>query len=472
MPSDKFRSYGRNVEHKRPTLGDNQGWINERLLERIEYVPIDTLNPYTNNPRKHSKRQEKMLDRSLAEFGIVLPILVYTDNTVIAGEAVLESARRLGFSIVPVAPISHLTHAEIKALRIALNRLTELSEWDAEKLALEFQGLIEIDFDPTLSGFEMGEIDLVIENQLASNALAPADDVLPPSDDSVSQVGDLWVLGSHLILCGNARDPEAYKRLLRGEVAQMVITDPPWNVSINKHVSGTGRHREFAEGSGELLDEEFKTFLEDFVRNAVANSSDGAVCCIFIDWRHLQILQEVCDRYFSTQLNLCVWVKPNGGMGSMYRSRHELIVVYKNGNAPHINNVELGRYGRNRTNVWEYDGCNSFSPERRADLALHPTPKPVTMIAEAIKDASKRGGLVLDPFVGSGTTVIACEETGRICAGIELDPLYVDVIDRRWEAFAGGEAHHAETSLTFEQMSKMRQAGTLLLPPPHKSGEG
>ena len=253
----------------------------------------------------------------------------------------------------------------------------------------------------------------------------------------------------------------------------MVITDPPYNVRVQGNVCGSGsiKHDEFVMASGEMSDEEFRAFLEAFIRNLIQSSASGSLHYLFMDWRHLRTLQEVCDKYYSAQINLCVWVKTNGGMGGLYRSQHELIVVYKNGTAPHVNNVQLGRYGRNRSNKWEYEGANSMSPERRADLALHPTVKPVAMIADAIKDASNRGNLILDPFLGSGTVVIACEQTGRICAGLELDPKFVDVIIRRWQAFTGGQARHAATGMTFDQMADLRQGKTLLLPPPAAGGE-
>ena len=219
-----------------------------------------------------------------------------------------------------------------------------------------------------------------------------------------------------------------------------------------------------------MTEAEFRAFQSDLLGNLVANSVPGSLHYLFMDWRHLWLLEDVGNEHYDAQMNLCVWVKPNGGMGSMYRSRHELVLVFKNGQAPHINNVNLGRHGRNRTNVWEYEGCNSFSPERRAELALHPTPKPVAMIADVILDASERRGLVLDPFLGSGTTLIACEQTGRICVGMELDPKYVDVIVRRWEAFTGGEARDASSGLTFREMADHRSGKVLMLPAPSKDG--
>ena len=448
-------------------------WIDRRLLRCIEYVPIDDLKPYPGNPRKHPKRQQNKLDRNLSAFGIVLPVLVDADGVIIAGEAVHAAAKRLGYSEIPILRIDHLAAAEVKGLRIALNRLAELAEWDEEKLALEFQGLIDIDFDVDLTGFDNAEADLIIDHAFAPVAAGPADVVPEVEGEPVSRLGDLWLADEHLIFCGDARNPAAYSAVLQGRLARMVITDPPYNVKVQGNVCGSGaiKHDEFIMASGEMSGEEFQRFLEVVIRNLVVSTVLGSLHYLFMDWRHLRPLQEVCDKDYGPQVNLCVWVKTNGGMGSLYRSRHELVVVYKNGSAPHVNNVQLGRYGRNRTNVWEYEGVNSLSPERRADQALHPTVKPVAMIADAIRDASDRGDLVLDPFLGSGTAVIACEQTGRVCAGLELDPKYVDVIVRRWQAYTGNKARHAATGMTFDEMADLRRGGLLLLPPPAADGE-
>jgi len=460
----------------RPPKGihhNQRPWIDRRLIGDVEYVPIDSVKPYPGNPRKHPKRQQKKIDQNLPAFGIVLPILIDPDNTIVAGEAIHASAKRLEYTEIPVLRIEHLSAADVKALRIALNRLAELADWGEGKLAIEFQHLLELDYDIELTGFEMPEIDLVIDGQLAPVGSTPADELPAERGPQVSQVGDLWFLDEHRVLCDDARDPQAYETVLDGRSAQTVITDPPYNVRVQGHVGGSGaiKHGEFVMASGEMSEEEYEAFLVGFIRNLVRYSEDGSVHYLFIDWRHLHVLEAVCHRYYGRQLNLCIWAKSNGGMGSFYRSQHELVLVFKKGDAPHINNVQLGKYGRNRSNVWAYDGCNSLSPDRRADLKLHPTVKPVAMIADAIRDSSKRGGLVLDPFLGSGTAVIACEQTGRICAGLELDPGYMDVIVRRWEAFTGNQARHAATGMTFEGIGEMRNGGQLLLPPPSNEGE-
>lgn len=456
-----------------PHIGDNSGWIDKHLIEQVEYVPVRNITFYGNNPRKHSKRQDKLLDRSVGAFGIVIPILIDGEGVILAGEALAKSAMRLGYTEIPVIRITHLDRSAVKALRIALNRLSELGEWDEEKLALEFRDLIELDFEVDLTGFEMAEVDLILEAEQAVVPQNPEDFVPEVDETIVSILGDVWCLDEHRVSCGDARDASAYAAILGGVKADMAATDMPYNVRIEGNVCGLGsvKHGEFVMASGEMSESDFDAFMDASIANLVKFSVTGSLHYLFMDWRHALSLQLVADNRYHELLNLCVWAKTNGGMGSMYRSRHELVFVYKNGTGPHVNNVQLGRFGRNRTNVWEYAGCNSPSKDRRADLKLHPTVKPVEMIADAIRDASNRGGLVLDAFLGSGTTIIACEKTGRVCAGLELDPKYVDVIVRRWQAYTGRQAVHAETGLSFDEMAAMRSGHQLLLPAP-ATGEG
>ncbi len=446
-------------------------YIDRELIDAVDYLPIEQLCGYRRHARRHPKRQRRLIERSIREFGFVVPIIADRAGSVIAGHLRLIAAHALGYKRVPVIRIDHLTDEQVRALRLADNRLAELGEWDDEILAHEFQGLIDLDYDVEMTGFQMAEVDLTIGAAFSVEAEDKADDLPEVELRTVSQMADRWKLDEHLVICGDARYSVSYEALLGGRRAQMMITDPPYNVKINGNVGGKGRikHGEFVMASGEMSDAEFEDFLRAFVSNAVRFSEAGSLHYLFIDWRHYQVLARVCTDLYDTQLNMCVWVKSNGGMGSLYRSRHELVLVFRNGPDPHINNVELGRYGRNRTNVWEYHGCSSGTRDRRADLSLHPTVKPAEMIADAIKDASKRGGVILDPFLGSGTTIIACEMTGRVGVGLERDPRYVDVVVRRWQAYTGGEAVHAETSLTFAQMEDMR-AGKLLLAAPADEG--
>jgi DNA modification methylase len=261
-----------------------------------------------------------------------------------------------------------------------------------------------------------------------------------------------------VLVCGSGLDPCPYEQLLQGDRAQMVLTDPPYNVPIAGHAMGRGkiRHRNFQAAAGEMSPAEFTHFLDQFIRHAIRFSQDGSIHYIFMDWRHLQELLNAALPLYTEWKNLLVWSKNNAGQGSFYRSKHELITVFKKGTAPHINNFGLGAKGRYRANVLEYPSVNSLHPARRGDLELHPTVKPIALIADLIRDCSKRNGLILDPFGGSGTTILAAERTGRTARLIELDPLYVDVTIRRWEKITGVQARHVRSGLSFEQVTTER----------------
>jgi 16S rRNA G966 N2-methylase RsmD len=355
-----------------------------------------------------------------------------------------------------------MNEAQIRAYVIADNRLAENAGWDRELLAIELQHLYELDldFDVTITGFEMPEIDVLFGELQAAGFSRdehdPADEV-PEVDESVPAVtrpGDLWVVGKHRLICGDATDPAVYGGLLGGERAQMVFTDPPYNVPIDGHVCGLGavKHREFAMAAGEMSEAEFTRFLATTFGHLAAHAADGAIHYICINWRHLGEVLAAGQSSYSELKNLCVWAKTNGGMGSLYRSQHELVFVFKSGEGAHINNVELGKHGRYRTNLWTYAGVNSFGRNRDEDLAMHPTVKPVALVADAILDCSRRNGIVLDAFAGSGTTLLAAERTGRRGYGIELDPLYCDVIVKRLAKVTGLEAIHAETGRRFAEV--------------------
>jgi len=426
----------------------------------ILYLALNLLKPDPKNPRRHSDQQIKQIARSIETFGFVVPILVDQNNVIVAGDGRYRAAQSLNLAEVPVIRLEHLAEAAIKALRIADNRLTEISEWNDALLAETLKDLSnsELDFSLDVTGFSMAEIDLRIEGITASDGPDPADNIPEITETTaVSKVGDLWRLGSNYILCGDALGSDSYCKLLSGKLAAMVFTDPPYNQKISGHVSGKGqvRHREFVMATGEMTEEEFGRFLDKSLTLAASNSVDGAIHFVCMDWPHAGDLLSAGQSAYSELKNICVWVKNNGGMGSLYRSRHELILVFKNGTAPHRNNVELGRHGRNRTNVWEYSGANGFG--RQSDegnlSALHPTVKPVRMIADAMLDCSARGDIVLDPFLGSGSTLIAAERVGRACRGIELDPLYVDVAVRRWQAYTGDSAVQAGSGKCFNDLA-------------------
>lgn len=429
---------------------------------QIEQVSLHELRARDCNPRTHSKRQIRQIQQSIRKYGFVSPLLVDDDNRIIAGHGRATAAKSLNLKTVPVVRLSHLSEAEKKAYVIADNRLAEKAGWDPEILAIEFQGLIELGFDVELTGFETAEIDLILEDfrDATSQSLVPDDEIPEPlSGPPVSRSGDLWVLGAHRLLCGDALSAAAYTKLLGGQSADMTFTDPPYNVRIDGHVSGLGRvrHSEFAMASGEMTETDFTAFLSTTFGLAAKASRDGALQYVCMDWRHLTEILTAGRTAYDHLLNLCVWNKDNGGMGSLYRSKHELVFVFKVGNAAHINNVELGRHGRNRTNVWNYAGVNTFRSGRLDELAMHPTVKPVALVADAIKDASRRSDLVLDPFAGSGTTIIAAETTGRQARAMEIDPKYVDVIIRRWQALTGKEAVLEETDTSFEEVFEQRQ---------------
>ena len=423
---------------------------------RIEYKDPRGLNPRARNPRIHSAKQVRQIAASIAQFGFVSPILVDSTDGIIAGHGRVAAAKLLGMCDIPTVQVDHLSPAQIRAYVIADNKLAENAGWDRNLLALELQELsVELHFDVAVTGFETGEIDILI-GELGQTEPEAADNVpeIDRSKPAISRLGDLWRIGEHVLFCGDALDKISYRSVLGSKKAQMIFTDPPYNVPVAGHVSGKGKvkHREFAMASGEMTSADFTKFLKATFDRLEACSIDGSIHFICMDWRHMGEVLAAATSY-SELKNLCVWAKTNAGMGSLYRSQHELVFVLKSGKAPHINNVELGRFGRNRTNIWSYAGVNTFGKNRDAELAMHPTVKPLNLVADAILDCSKRGGIVLDSFAGSGTTLIAAEKTGRRGFGIELDPYYVDTIIRRFaEAYEIG-AVHTQTGQTFEQMS-------------------
>ena len=433
----------------------------------VVYRPIDQLTPNPANPRVHSKKQIRQIAESIRVFGFNVPVLVDRHGNVVCGHGRLLACRELGITEVPTLRLDHLTPAQARAFMIADNRLTEIATWDDRLLAEQLQDLSisGLDFSLETTGFEMGEIDLRIASleDLPAQDDDPAD-VLPEvvAGPPVSKLGDVWVLGRHRVLCRSALDLQAFTALMGEERATMVFTDPPYNVPIDGHASGLGgiHHRPFPMASGEMDKAEFTAFLVQACRNLAAFSDGGSLHYICMDWRHLEELLAAGADTYGELKNLCAWVKDNAGMGSLYRSQHELILVFKQRGGTHRNNVQLGQFGRNRSNVWRYPGVNSFARCGAEGnlLALHPTVKPVALVADAILDCTERGAIVLDAFLGSGTTVIAAERTGRRCYGMELDPLYVDTAIRRWQALTGGKARHAESDRLFDDLAGEAEA--------------
>jgi DNA modification methylase len=432
--------------------------VNHLRNLNIVYLPIASLTPYAGNPKTHKPRQIRQIADSMRRFGWTNPILIDDDRRLIAGHGRIKAAKLLGFKEVPTIRLSDMSEVEKHAYLLADNRLAENAGWDEELLALELEYVskLDVEFDLTVTGFDTGTLDFLLGTTDPKGPGDTADD-LPEVDDrrpTVTKPGDLWLLGEHRLLCADATKADSFNRLMGDKRAQLVFVDPPFNVSINGNVSGLGaiKHREFVMGSGEMSEAEFARFLKTIFGHLIAASVDGSIHFVCMDWRHCFELLSAARDVYTELKNLCIWNKDNGGMGSLYRSKHELIFVFKNGHKPHVNNVELGVYGRNRTNVWDYPGVNSMREGRLEQLALHPTVKPVALVADAILDCSKRRGVVLDCFGGSGTTVLACEKTGRLGHLMELDPAYVDVAIRRFHKSTGKATVHAMTQKSFGEM--------------------
>lgn len=422
---------------------------------------IDALRPYARNARTHSRKQIRQIARSIQRFGFNNPVLVSEDGEIIAGHGRVEAAKSLGWKTVPTIRLAHLSEAERRAYVIADNKLALNAGWDREILAIELQGLVDLAFDVELTGFSLAEIDLVIDaagDADPDGVDAPEDAVPAVTGEAVTRLGDIWHLGRHRLLCGDAQEADSFGRLLGLERVDLVFTDPPYNVKIDGNVCGLGtvKHREFAFASGEMSERQFTGFLESTLGNAASVMRDGAIAFVCMDWRHMGELLAAGRGVFTELKNLVVWNKTNGGMGAFYRSKHELIFVFKQGTAEHTNSFGLGDTGRYRTNVWDYAGISSIGAARAEELAMHPTVKPVALIADAIRDCSRRGEVVLDCFGGSGSTLIAAEKTGRRARLIEYDPLYCDTIVRRWEKLTGKRATLGEDGEAFEDVAERR----------------
>jgi len=424
-----------------------------RLNLLIQNVPLEQVQQNRHTARIHPPKKIFQLARSIDKHGIFIPVIIDEGSVLLSGHARFEAARELGMVEIPAICVTHLSDEEKRAFTLADNRLAELASWDEAILKQELRFLAEfdIDFDFSAIGFDTAEVDILLDDQDAEQDEIEAALISAAGQASVSKLGDLWKAGQHAVFCGDARQTHSYEAVIAGSKANMVFTDSPYNVPIDGHVSraAANKHRNFAMAAGEMTSEAFTIFLSTIFAQLALFTIDGAIIFACMDWRHgLEIV--TAGKLFSLK-NICVWVKNNAGMGSLYRSQHEFIYVFKNGTAEHINNVELGKHGRNRTNVWNYQGYNSFGRHRDELLRLHPTAKPVALVSDAIKDCSRRGDLILDPFGGSGTTLIAAEKTRRRAAVIEIDPLYVDVTIRRWQQLTGKSAICVADGLTFAE---------------------
>lgn len=421
----------------------------------------EELKPYPGNARMHDEKQIAALEASMREFGFTSVILTNEDGMVLAGHGRLEAAKRLGLPTVPTRVIAGLTKAQQRAYVLADNKTSLMSSWDYDQLRNELDQLVLEEFNIELTGFSTAEFDLMFDGEIHEQ---DNPDDLQPEDvieqNVVAREGDLFHLGKHRLYCGSCLDETSYAELMDGDLAQMVITDPPYNVKISGHVMGNGtvKHDEFAMASGEMSPDEFTKFLRKAYKLVSDHTHDGAIVYSFMDWRHQREVLDAAEPTFGPLKQLCVWAKDNGGMGNFYRSQHELVYVFKKGEAAHINNFEMGQNGRYRTNVWHYSGVNTFKGKGHKLLKLHPTVKPVSMIADAIRDCSKQGGIVLDPFAGSGTILLAAERTGRHARAIELEPKFVDTAIRRWQRVTGEQAVHASTGCTFDELETNRDS--------------
>lgn len=442
--------------------------VPSRTRSVMEHLPIDALKPDPENPREHSRQQISQIAASIGEFGFGPPIMVANDLKILAGHGRWLAAKKLKLTDVPVVRMAHLTPVQARAYSIADNKLTETSRFNKRQLAAHFEALLKIDlpFGIELTGFCTPEIDMTIKDvRLDSDPPAMGDDEpvpAPASGPAVAKLGQVFVLGRHRLICGDSRDVDVYQRLLQGRLVDAVFNDPGYNCRIHGHVSGKGkrRHREFAMAVGEMPAPQYGAFLTQICRLASDHSREGSVHFWCMDWRNIDNLLAAGRGVYGELLNICVWVKNNGGMGSLYRSAHEMVAVFRKGSASHTNNVQLGRFGRDRRNVWEYQGANTFirNAEDGDLLGAHPTPKPVALVADALLDVTARGDLVLDAFLGSAGTLMACERTGRVCRGIELDPLYVDLAIRRWQRHTGETAILEETGETFDALAAAKPA--------------
>ncbi len=425
----------------------------------VNYVSPDRLSPAARKLRVAGKRQQECLQRNIRRFGIVRPVLArQQDGVVIAGHGILEAAKAVGVEQIPVTYVDHLSDDEIRALRISLHRIEELSSWDNDVLKVELEYLVDVDPDLLVfTGFDTAEIDVRLDDPKA-NADA-ADDVPKIEGPTVSRTGDIWVFkGGHRLICGDALSPAVFTALMATETARLVLSDVPYNVPIAGHVSGRKGAREFAMASGEMTPAEFTRFLKAAFANAARVSVDGSLALYFIDWRHIEEMLAAGRGVYAALKNVIVWSKTNAGMGSLWRSQHELIFAWKLGSVPHINHVVLGKNGRWRSNVWNYAGANAFGRTRDEELDGHVTPKSVAMLYDAILDVTNRGDVVLDPFAGAGSTLVAAHRARRVGYGIEIDPIYVDTAVRRLAKFTKAPARHAETGKTFDEMMDERHA--------------
>lgn len=434
------------------------------LQPKLQYHkrPISSLKGM-NKVRKCETAQVERIVKSLKRFGQCAPVIIRADGAIVDGATMVEAAKQLGFTEIDCVVLEHLTDDETRGLRVTLNKVATLGQFDLSELSIELTELLEIDTSLIDIAFTMPEIDIITHVGVAANDDEKGegdDDDLPPTPAAavVSRKGDVWELGKHRVICGDSLAAETYATLMAGASASAIICDPPYNCAISGFVTSNKAHKEFAMAAGEMSDSEFDSFLTTFLAVSKGYAKKGSLVYACIDWRTCHQLVGAGKAAGLRHVNTLVWNKGTGGMGSLYRSAHEMIPVFCNGDKPHTNNIELGKHGRDRTNVLSYAGANRKGSSANKMLGKHPTPKPVELIADLMLDCTQVGDIVLDPFLGSGTMIIAAEKTKRIGYGVELDPGYVDLIVRRWEEHTGKQAVHADSGLSFEQLAAERAA--------------
>ncbi|HIS82345.1 TPA: ParB N-terminal domain-containing protein [Candidatus Scatenecus faecavium] len=419
----------------------------KKPTNNLQMIDINLIVLKLKSLRKHSKKQLQKLKNAINKVGYVNPVLLDEKHNIMAGELRLLAAKELGFTQIPAIILENLTEEEVEAIRILDNRIAEDGEWNYENLKDELEKLLKFDISFEDLGFDTVDYDKIfLADDIDENKVHDSDKEdeswldanIPPK----VKFGDLWRLGDHFVYCGDSLLVRSFEILMQGELAQIVITDPPYNCKIKGHVCGLGKtqHEEFAMASGEMTDAEFAEFISKFIQNLIKFSVDGSLHYMFMDWAGLNILLTAGKKYYTELKNIAIWNKGVGGMGAMYRSQHEMVPIFKNGKAKHQNHIQLGKYGRYRTNVWDYPGVRATNPASLELLKLHPTCKNVCMLHSILLDASSKNDIVLDCFGGSGSTLLAAERCKRRARLIEISPRYVDVTIFRWEKETGKTA--------------------------------
>ncbi|QZP07730.1 DNA modification methylase [Caenibius sp. WL] len=420
--------------------------------------PVHELKASTTRSRETTPELLEKIIRSIKTFGLVLPILIEKDGTIVVGHALWEAAIKLGLETIECRVVEHLDPTEIEALSLAINRIGESGKYSLERLRDQLIRIESAGIELVSTGFTLPEIGQIMIKPAPTEEDEGECDGGREDEIVVTKTGDYFQLGDHRLVCGDALDEISWRRVLEGRQAQCVFSDAPYNCPIKGFVGGFGRHQhdDFLMFAGKESEEEFAAFLEAYLTHCRTFTSPGAVIFAAMDWRQIDVLLQAGRAAGLSRINVAVWNKGAGGMGSTYRSAHEFFAVFCNGKSAATNNIALGVHGRDRTNVWTFPGANRKGSSAARALEDHPTPKPVELVLEALLDVTNPGDVVLDPFLGSGTTIIAAEQCGRRACGIELDPKYIDRTIRRWEKLTGEEAVHVRTNLTFAELAERR----------------